>query len=175
MSIASITNEARQKHLEKWVAEYSDTVLRTCYVYLADKALAEDAMQDTFLKAWRNIDRFEGRNDSSIKTWIIRIAINTCIDYKKTAWHRRIDKSRIIDELPATEITVSDESRTVFLEVMQLPDKLKEVVLLYYFHDMKMVEISETLGINRVTVQRRLKKAYAQLRKQIEGGEFIET
>ena len=65
MNRALVPSEVRRQRFEAWVAEYSDAVLRTCYVYLADIAAAEDALQETFLKVWRNMDSFEGRNGSS--------------------------------------------------------------------------------------------------------------
>ena len=50
------------------------SVLRTCYLYLCDKILAEDATQETFLRVYRTIDSFRG--ESSEKTWILKIAMN---------------------------------------------------------------------------------------------------
>ena len=175
MNRALVPSEVRRQRFEAWVAEYSDAVLRTCYVYLADIAAAEDALQETFLKVWRNMDSFEGRNGSSAKTWIIHIAINTCKNYRSSAWFRRVDKSKIIEELPPSVTGISDESRNVFLEVMQLPDKLKQVVLLYFYHGMNMAEIGDILKISRSAVQHRLKKAYALLRIQLIGSDTDES
>lgn len=50
MNIASVPSEVREQKLEEWLTAYGDSVLRTCFVYLADRALAEDALQDTFVK-----------------------------------------------------------------------------------------------------------------------------
>ncbi len=175
MSPGLAPHEIRRQRFEQWVGEYSDAVFRTCYVYLADRALAEDAMQDTFLKVWKSMDSFEGRNSSSVKTWIIRIAMNTCKNYKNSAWHRRVDRSKMIEELPHAASSSSDESRSVFLEVLQLPEKLRQVVILYYYHDMNMAEIGKVLKISRSAVQHRLQKAYARLRAQLGGSEFNEA
>ena len=174
MNRALVPGEVRRQRLEAWVAEYSDAVLRTCYIYLADMASAEDALQETFLKVWRNMDRFEGRNGASVKTWILRIAINTCKNYRNSAWFRRVDRSRILEELPPSVTGVTDESRSVFFEVMELPDKLKQVVLLYYYHGMNMEETAQILKISRAAVQKRLKKAYELLRIQLEGSDTDE-
>ena len=69
---------------------------------------------------------------------------------------------------------VTDESRSIFFEVMELPDKLKQVVLLYYYHGMNMNETAEILKVSRAAVQKRLKKAYELLRIQLEGSDTDE-
>ncbi len=175
MNIALVPGDARRQQFEAWVGEYSTAVLRTCYVYLADRALAEDALQDTFMKVWRSMDQFERRNGSSAKTWILRIAINTCKDYRANAWWRRVDLSKAIEDLPPSVMGVSDESRDLFLTVMRLPIKLRQVVLLYYYHDMTMAEIAGILNIGKSAVHHRLKKAYALLRMQLEGSDRDEA
>lgn len=175
MNIASVPSDIREAKLEAWLTEYGDAVLRMCYLYLADRALAEDALQDTFVKVWRGMNSFVGRGGSSPKTWIMRIAINTCKDYKRTAWLRHVDRSKSIEDLPLAFHDVIAESRAIFADVMQLPDKLKQVILLYYFHDMTMAETAEALGTSRATVQNRLKKAYMLLRYKPEGSDSDET
>lgn len=175
MNIASVPSDIQEAKLEAWLTEYGDEVLRMCYLYLADRTLAEDALQDTFVKVWRGMRSFEGRDGSSPKTWIMRIAINTCKDYKRTAWLRHVDRSRAIEDLPLAFQDVTTESRAVFQDVMRLPGKLKQVILLYYFHDMTMAETARALGLSRSTVQNRLKRAYALLRYEPEGSEFNEA
>ena len=53
------------------MARWEQSLLRTCFAYLGDMALAEDAVQETFLKAWKNLDRFRGA--ASEKTWLLRM------------------------------------------------------------------------------------------------------
>lgn len=164
MSIAPAPSEVQ---LESWLTEYGDAVLRMCYLYLADRALAEDALQDTFVKVWRGMNG--RRNESSAKTWILRIAINTCKDYKRAAWLKHVDRSKAIEDLASADTT--EESRALFLDVLQLPAKYKQVILLYHFHKLTMAETAEILHTSRSTVQNRLHKAYALLRYQPEGSD----
>ena len=170
MNIAAVPSEVQ---LEAWLTEYGDAVLRTCYLYLADRALAEDALQDTFIKVWRGMDG--RRNESSAKTWILRIAINTCKDYKRTAWLKHVDRSRAVEDLPPPAGDTTEESRALFLDVMRLPAKYKQVILLYHFHNLTMAEAAEILHISRSTVQNRLRKAYSLLRCTPEGSDDDET
>ena len=73
----------RDQEFERLVEQYQIAVLRTCYLYLCDKSLAEDASQETFVKVYRTMDSFKG--ESSEKTWIMKIAMHTAfVTIKKT-------------------------------------------------------------------------------------------
>ena len=174
MNVALVPGEVRVKRLEMWMDTYQDAVLRTCYMMLSDRAQAEDALQDTFLKAWRSMDAFEARNGASEKTWILKIAINTCKNYRRSAWFRRVDKTKIIEELPAALTGVTEESRDMFLTVMTLEEKLKQVVFLYYYHELTYKEIGEMLSITAPAVKKRLDKAIKILKSQLEGRDWDE-
>ena len=63
----------RAERFECLVNRYQESILHMCYLYLCDKTLAEDAVQETFLKVYRTMDTFRG--ECSEKTWIVRIAI----------------------------------------------------------------------------------------------------
>lgn len=120
MSAGTIPNASGVQRLEGWIAAYGTGILRTCYLYLRDAALAQDAMQDTFVKAWRKMDTFEGRNGSSEKTWLTHIAINTCRDYRRSRWLRFVDMRQSIEELPLPVHQVTPEERELFQSVLAL-------------------------------------------------------
>ena len=74
--------------LEAWMEQYGTELLRLCYLYIKDHQLAEDAVQDTFVKAYTKYDSFRG--NSSIKTWLTAIAINVCRDImRRRSYHER--------------------------------------------------------------------------------------
>ena len=75
-----------------------------------------------------------------------------------------------LDELPPQLTAVEAEDRTVTLTVMDLPDKYKQVILLYYFQGLTMQETADALGSSQPTIQRRLKKAEELLKGQLTGG-----
>ena len=126
--------DGRERRLEEWVARYGDAVLRMCYLTLLDMREAEDAAQETFLRAWRFMDRYKGRGE---KTWLMHIALNDC---------RAIHRSR-------------------------LPEKYRQVLLLYYYQDMTLEESAAALGLSRSTAHHRLKRAEAVLRDALTGGD----
>ena len=161
----------REARLEDWVREYGTSILRTCFICLSDMREAEDAMQETFLKAWRAMDGFEGRNGAGEKTWLTHIAMNVCRDIRRTRWFRHMDMRRALEELPQGVASVLPEDRTPLMDIMQLPDKYKQPILLYYYQDMTIEETSQVLGVSKSTIHNRLRKAESLLKLSLKGGD----
>lgn len=161
----------REARLEQWVRAYGTAILRTCFVCLSDAREAEDAMQETFLKAWRAMESFEGRGGASEKTWLTHIAMNVCRDIRRTRWFRHVDMRRALEEIPQGMASALPEDRTLLLDIMQLPDKYKQPILLYYYQDMTIEETAEVLGASKSTIHNRLKKAEGMLRLSLKGGD----
>ena len=74
--------------IETLMRKHGNEVLRTAYSYVKDKFTAEDIFQEVFIKVYKNLENF--RDESDIKTWIIRITINTAKDYLKSAYSRKV-------------------------------------------------------------------------------------
>lgn len=146
--------------LNGWMQMYGDWLLRTCVLILGDYAAAEDAVQETFLNAWRHADRFEGRGGCTEKTWLMRIAVNTCRTIQRSPWSRHMDRTKLPEEL---NIPQSEEDRTLLMLVHDLPDKFRRVVVLRFYANCTMDEMAQVLGMNRSTVHYRLQKALKML------------
>ena len=158
----------REERLNHMVVAYEKDLLRLCCVYLRDLDLARDAVQDTFLKAYRRMDRFEGK--ASEKTWLMRIAINTCKDALRGGWFRYVDRAAALDELPLPVSPPSVEHIALTTAIMALPRKYMEVILLHCDQGMTIRETAQALGITPPAVINRLKKARAALKDALEGG-----
>lgn len=151
--------------INKIVAEYGDSLLRMSFLYLKDYHLAQDAVQDTFIKVYRSYSGFNGK--SSEKTWIMRIAINVCKNYLRSNWWKRIDAGAALETIPSDEIGIQDDA--LLKAIMTLPVKYKETILLYYYQGLKIHEIAEALHIPESTVSVRLKRARERLKSQLKG------
>ena len=174
MERAEVPSMNREERLSRWINDYSDAILRTCFLYLSDQTQAEDALQDTWIKAWRHMGEYERKGILNDKAWLMRIAINTCKDYRRTAWFRHIDNRKALDELPPRLLQVEQEDHTLSLMVMELPDRYKQVVLLHYFQGLTQRETAEALGLTPSAVLRRLRSAEALLKQSLTGGEGFE-
>ena len=159
--------EERSVWLENAVRRWEKTLIRTSYAYLNDLALAEDAVQETFLKAWKGYDRFRGEAEE--KTWLMSIAINTCKDICRSAWLRRVNRKATLDQLPEGSVPFTSQEDAVTRAVMELPPKLREVVLVRCWQGLTGEETAQVLGISRSTVFERMNRARAILQDELEG------
>lgn len=161
-----------ERRLTALMAQYKEPLLRMCGAYLRDAALAEDAVQETFVKAYRGLGDFRGQ--SGEKTWLMRIAINTCKDFRRAAWFRYVDRRITPEKLPPPAVQMEAWQGELSEMVMKLPPKYLEVVLLYYYQGMSSGEVAQALSLPRRTVTERLTRARARLRIVLEGGKANE-
>ncbi len=155
----------REARLILMIDRYEAQLLRLCCMMLHDASLAQDAVQETFVKAYRGMEGFRG--ESGELTWLTRIAINVCRDMLRSPWFRFVDRRVTPEQLPRPASGPTQEQVELAIEIMRLPRKYREVVLLYYDQDMTMEEIAVMLGVPRRTVSDRLKRARELLRGQL--------
>ncbi len=149
--------------------QYEESLLRMCFAYLGDAALAEDAVQETFLEGLSGAGSLSRRRGE--KTWLLRIAINTCRDLRRSAWFRHVDRRVTLEALgepadPGREWSRWDDTLT--RAVMELKPKYREAVLLCCYQGLTGQEAASVLKISRAAVMNRLKQAKTILRKELE-------
>lgn len=142
--------------------KYIDTVYKSALSCCKNKADAEDAVQNAFLKLLKCDTEFT--DDEHIKRWLIRVAVNECKNVWKSFWHRNIVS---FDELEK-EPEYSDEGVSeIFSEIMKLPKKYSVVIHLYYYEGYSVKEISQILSISESNVQIRLMRARNKLKEML--------
>lgn len=160
--------------VERWMREYGTEILRIAYLYVGDIQAAEDIFQEVFLKAYQGFADFQGK--SSVKTWLIRIAINSCKDYLKSAWKRRVTS---IDEATAQSLCGPDayewaerkaDAGKVREAVLSLPERYREVIVCFFYQELSLEETAQALHIPVGTVKSRLSRAKEKLKVLLKGG-----
>ena len=157
----------REALLTAWVDRYSDSLLRMCFISLRDWALAEDALQETFIKAWRAMPQYEHSPIRNERAWLSRIAVNVCRDLRRTRWMRHVDAAQALEMLPPSQLAVKPEDRTLLLDILAMPEKYRQVLVLYHYQRLTMREVAQVLGADVSTVHARLKKAEGMLRREL--------
>ncbi|MCM3621852.1 sigma-70 family RNA polymerase sigma factor [Brevibacillus borstelensis] len=164
----------REQVIKEWVAAYHALVFRTVYYYVKNRAIAEDLTQEVFVKAFQKFDSF--REDANPKTWLYRIAINTAKDYLRSWNHRHLLFTSVFYEKSSSQ-TIEQQVMQQFQNdelvqnVMGLPTKYREVIVLYYFEEMRTPEIAEILALKESTVRVRLSRGLEKLRQLLKGGD----
>lgn len=159
--VPGITDEEEMTRL---MDRYSGMLLGVCTLLLNDWSLAQDVVQETFVRAWK---RGDFQKDSE-KAWLMRVAVNLCHDYHRSRWFRHTDRRTTPEELPLAAPAAFDSE--IIRLVQQLPIKEKEVVALFYWHNLNADEIAAMTGTSRSAVYRRLEKAKKHLKLELEGG-----
>lgn len=146
--------------------EQYEKLLKYCYMKVNDVQIAEDIVQETFLKFWRS----KSYKDTGRKmAFLYTVARNLCIDYSRK--HK--------PDLPGDDALVccTDNcmendclERIVIKQAMEkLPDDDREIVMLCFVNGLSLTEAGKILGLSRFAVNRRLKKAKEILKKELEG------
>lgn len=164
------TPDDRDQALCAMVERYQAVLTRSCCLILHDAALAEDAVQETLIKAYRTMDGFRG--DCSEKTWLTHIAVNVCRDMLRSGWFRHVDRRVTPDTLPDASSPFIPADEALTLAIMNLPRKQREAVVLYYYQGLDMPETAAALGCAVSTVSLRLKQARQALRTDLERRHF---
>lgn len=137
---------------EELVEKYADTVTRICFLNLGNRADAEDAWQNVFIKLFK-AEKMWHKPEEELRKWIVTVAYNECRDIKRKLFHRtHFD----IDELQVTY--TEDFGRDLVSAVRELSPKYRQVIGLYYFDGYSISEISDILSIKENTVKSLLKR-----------------
>ena len=142
-------------------------VRRVCH----DPNEVEDAVQETFIRAYRSLSQYKGR--SSFRTWLIRIALNVCRNrHRRPLWGRihLVESYSDLGPIPTGDADIGEAMvRRVELEraLDRLPDKYRLPVLLHYFEELTGAEIAAALGLNESTVWSRIYEGCRRLRKSL--------
>ena len=166
------------------VERYKDLVYTLAIRMVKHKEEAEEITQDTFIKAFKSIDKFKG--DSKFSTWIYRVAYNTCLDVIKK--NKRLQSNVPINEYTEHEVKAIDNAldimeakeRSVVIKncIEKLPSEDAFLMTLYYYEELSLDEIADITGLkaNNVKVKlfRSRKKLATILKKELDN-ETIES
>lgn len=171
--VIAACQKGEREAFDRLVERYQRDVYRLCYRYVNNHPDASDMAQEVFLRAYRAIGKFRG--DSAFSTWLYRIAVNTCLNFRSL---RRPPIQDLDDSLPARgpgaleRMEREERSRRVREAVSRLPDKQRATLILKVYQELTHEEVARILGTSVGTVKANLFHALANLRRLVaEGGE----
>jgi len=156
-NVCTIENDIARQQAERVLDDYGNSILRLAYSYLHNLSDAEDILQDALVKYLKQKPPFESSEHE--KAWLLRVAINLCINKLE------YNKIRRADELQEDLIAEENEDLSFVWEaVKQLPDKYREVIHLHYYEGYPTAEIAELLNRNESTVRSDLHRGRERLK-----------
>ena len=169
-------NMADSVWLEHLMDTYGDALTKLSFTYVKDLGSAQEIVQDVFFLCY---DRYEEiQQIASLKAWLYKLTINRSKDKLRSGWLKRV----ILDNLiPAyTRARHSTENMLIEQEqqhdllalVLELPVKYREALLLFYYEDLSIAEMSLMLRLNENTVKTRLKRGRELLKQALKDGDF---
>jgi RNA polymerase sigma-70 factor, ECF subfamily len=160
------------------VKRWERKIFALCFGMLSREDDARDAVQETFIAAYRNLKNFRG--EAKVSSWLHRIAVNQCLTTKRRAKTR--SESFLDDEantedkvfvaparlLPSQTTEQNERMQLVRQAVQSLPIDLRQVIVMKEFEDMTFQEISDILDLPLSTVKSRVYSALKQLKMKLE-------
>jgi RNA polymerase sigma-70 factor (ECF subfamily) len=153
---------------EAILLRHQDRIYNLCRYMLQDPRNAQDAAQDAFLKAYRALKDF--RPESSFYTWLYRIAVTTCLDYRRKSRREVFRTEPLTEDLPSAERSPHQlyESRkiteSIQIALQKLPVKLRAAIVLREIENLSYEEIADVLHTSVGTVKSRISRAREELR-----------
>ncbi len=144
---------------ELLVHTYYEKLYRFIYGYCKNSSDAEDVVQVAYLRLLETDKKFESQQH--VKNWLYQVAVNCARDLLKSRWYKR-------EKMPDDLAWEQKEQADLFEEIRKLPDKYRVVVLLYYYEEYSIREISEITGVRETTIQTRLQRAREKLKNILE-------
>lgn len=159
---------------------YKEKIYHLAYRMLQNRHEAEEIVQETFLRVYTNLDRYD--EEQKFSTWIYRIGTNLCIDRLRkrkvnysldaemgdgegTDWYSTLPSR---EETPDQQVLLSETQSQIRQSIETLPEKYRAVVILRYLQDLSLQEISEVLSMPVTTIKTRLHRGREFLRKKLE-------
>ncbi len=159
--------------IDELMTDYGQDILQLVMQYVHNLAVAEDLTQEIFVKCYKALPTFHF--NSSMKTWLWRIAINQSKDYLKSWYAKNVE---VIGETLFVQVKSEDcieqqviqqqQDEELTSAVFALPVKYREVIYLCYYEEQSMKEMADVLQLNESTVKTRLRKAKQLLKKRLE-------
>lgn len=152
-----------RQSLHELAAMYQDNLFAAAFNICRNAQDAEDVIQDTFVQYYTTKKEFE--NEQHIRAWLLRVAINKAKNVTRTFWRRN---KVSIEDYMETLIFDTPESENLFETVMQLPEKYRIVIHLYYYEDYTVREIADILKLSESNVKTRLSRGRAMLKTELK-------
>jgi RNA polymerase sigma-70 factor (ECF subfamily) len=168
-ALVAACQRGEREAFDTLVERHQRSVYRLCYRFVNNHEDADDLVQEVFIKAFRGIKRFRG--DSSVATWLYRIAVNTCLSFRSTRrpmMEELRDSSAAEADDPIERLEKDERSRRLREAVSRLPDRQRATLILKVYHELKHEDVARIMGTTVGTTKANLFHALTNLKRLVE-------
>lgn len=184
--LAKLARNGDRHAFAELVDLYKDKLFHLAYRMLGNAQEAEDIVQETFIRVYKNLKRYDSTHKFS--TWIYRIASNLCIDRLRKKRHTSysldadmkegegLDGYSMLaadDASPEDQLALSETQQQIRQAIEKMPEKYRTVIILRYLQDLSLKEISDILDMPVTTVKTRVHRGREYLRKRLDYSKLI--
>lgn len=152
-----------RQSVQELVTLYQGSLFAMAFNICKNVQDAEDVVQETFVQYLTNKKEFE--SSQHVRAWLMRVAINKAKNISHTFWKRN---KLPFEEYMETLVFETPESKNLFETVMQLPEKYRIVIHLYYYEDYTVSQIAEALKLSESNVKIRLSRGRGMLKETLK-------
>lgn len=149
--------------VQELAASYQGSLFAAAFNVCKNAQDAEDVVQDTFVQYYTTKKEFE--SEQHIRAWLMRVAVNKAKNVNRTFWRRN---KISIEDYMETLVFETPAAETLFETVMQLPEKYRIVIHLYYYEEYAVREIAQILKLSESNVKIRLSRGRAMLKETLK-------
>lgn len=174
--LVNLVKQGDSSAFSELVRYYQKGIFKLAFNFFNDRDEAMEIVQETFLRAYEKLDKFDGKNNKSFKSWVFRIAYNLCIDF-----YRKLKRNKVINTDTFDTISVADSENDVNIDafekqhiknnfkkyIMFLSKRQKQVFILKHYSGFKFTEISDVMKIAIGTVKSLHFRATKTLEKKV--------
>lgn len=164
--------KGKEEAYRQIVEDYGTKLLKTCYLILKDREEAEDVVQETFIKVFQKMKTF--REESGLYTWIYTIALNLSRDRLRRKQYMLTLEDELIGDVDVqSHVEINIDKEVLKKEIFELNSLYREVLVLFYFEDLSIKEISNLLNEKEGTIKSKLSRGRNILKESLlKGGQL---
>ena len=163
-------NAKENMSAEELIEKYSDMIYRVAFSRTQNVSDAQDITQDVFLKYLKYTKAGNTfRDEEHRKAWLLKVAVNTGNTFVTTAWFRHRASLEEVGEVAAES---KEDKSEVYEAVMDIPEKYRVVIHLFYYEELSIKEICSILNMSETAVKSRLHRARELLREKLKGAQY---
>lgn len=149
---------------------YTESLIRLAYYYVKNRQAAEDIVQEVFIKLYHHPDKYEERGE--LQAFLYKMTANKSKDYLRSWSYRKVQLQNKIfpsdSKMEVDELVRKEEETIIGDAILELPLKQREVLIYFYFNEMKIKAIANILSIPESTVKTRLRRGKELLKNKLK-------